>query len=45
MRGDVTRGLTREAMQLMVNGQMHLKSIERSVLVDCPIRAEKGCIL
>ena len=45
MCGDANTSLTKEAMQLMVNGQMHLGGIEGQILVDRLIRTEKGCIL
>ncbi len=45
MRGDANASLTKEAMQLMVDGQMHLRGIEGRILVDRLIRTDKGCIL
>ncbi len=45
MCGDANESLTKEAMQLMVDGQMHLRGIEGRILVDRLIRTEKGCIL
>ncbi len=45
MRGDANASLTKEAMQLMVDGQRHLRGIEGRILVDRLIRTDKGCIL
>ncbi len=45
IRGDTNTSLTKEAMNLMVDGQMHQRGIERRILVDRLIRTEKGCIL
>ncbi len=45
MRGDANASLTREAMQLMVDGQRHLRVIEGRMLVDRLIRTQQGCIL
>ncbi len=42
LRGDANTSLTREAMQLMVDGQVHLRGIEGRILVDRLIRTEKG---
>ncbi len=45
MHGDANANLTKEAMQLMVDGQKHLRGIEGRMLVDRLIRTTKGCIL
>ena len=45
MRGDANASLTKEAMQLMVDGQAHLRGIGGRILVDRLIRTDKGCIL
>ncbi len=45
MRGDAKASLTKEAMQLMVDGQRHLRGIEGRMLVDRLIRTDNGCIL
>ena len=45
MRGDANASLTKEAMQLMVDGQKHLRGIEGRMLVDRLIRTQQGCIL
>ncbi len=45
MRGDAKASLTKEAMQLIIDGQMHLWGIEGRILVDRLIRTEKACIL
>ncbi len=45
MRGDANASLTKEAMQLMVDGQVHLQGIGGRILVDQLIRTDKGCIL
>ncbi len=45
MRGDANASLTKEAMQLMVDGQKHLRGIEGRMLVDRLIRIQQGCIL
>ncbi len=45
IRGDANASLTKEAMQLMVDGQRHLRGIEGRMLVDRLIRTDKGCIL
>ena len=45
MRGDANASLTKEAMQLMVDGQVHLRGIGGRILVDRLIRTDKGCIL
>ncbi len=42
MHGDANASLTREAMQLMVDGQVHLRGIKGRILVDRLIRTEKG---
>ncbi len=42
LQGDANTSLTREAMQLMVDGQVHLRGIEGRILVDRLIRTEKG---
>ncbi len=45
MHGDVNVCFTKEAMQLMVDGQVHLRGIKGRILVDRLIRTKKGCIL
>ncbi len=45
MCGDANASLTKEAMQLMVDGQRHLRGIEGRMLVDRLIRTQQGCIL
>ncbi len=45
MRGDANASLTKEATQLMVDGQKHLRGIEGRMLVDRLIRTQQGCIL
>ncbi len=45
MQGDANTRLTREAMQLLVDGQMHLRGIEGRILDNRLFRTEKGCIL
>ncbi len=44
VRGDANASLTKEAMQLMVDGQVHVRGIEGRILVDRLIRTKKGCI-
>ncbi len=45
MRGNANASLTKEAMQLMMDGQVHLRGIGGRILVDQLIRTDKGCIL
>ncbi len=45
MYGDANANLTKEALQLMVDGQRHLKDIQGRILVDRLIRTDKGCII
>ncbi len=45
MRGDANASPTKEAMQLMVDGQRHLWGIENRMLVDHLIRTQQCCIL
>ncbi len=45
IHGDANVSFTKEAMQLMVDGQVHLRGIKGRILVDRLIRSKKGCIL
>ncbi len=46
MHGDANRTITKEAMKVMMTGQMHLKESRGSrILVDRLVRTEKSCIL
>ncbi len=44
MSGDKNANFTKEAMQLMVDGQVHLRDIAGKILVNHLIRTERGCI-